>query len=337
MTQYFLGLDAGGTKTYALVGNEKGEILGFGRAGTGNYEVRGVDAARDSIESAVRQALKTAGIRSEELSHIGMGVAGADLPEDYEMLEREIFTPLFGELPRVFRNDSMAGLRGGVRGPYGIVIACGTGCVCAGINAQGEETRVGGINEDFGDVVSGTSIGYRALQAVFQARDNILPLTLLTELLVERAGCQDIEELFIRMYREEISQEDLEPIAPLVFQAARQGDVAACDILEWAGRFLGQTVAAAARRLHMQDQAFDVVMAGSVFKGDSPILKDALALTLHRDCPDARLVMPTYEPVVGALLLGLDQLGTMDAAFYDRLNQSLMQASTRYNVALFME
>lgn len=337
MAEYYLGLDAGGTKTYALVGSNDGSISGFGASGVGNYEVRGVDAARVSITEAVQSALDSAGLRLEDITHIGMGIAGADLPEDYTMLEREIFTPLFGAHPRLFRNDSMAGLRAGIRVPYGIVIACGTGCVCAGINPAGEETRVGGINDALGDAVSGTSIGYRALQTIFQARDDVVPPTLMTELIVAQAGCEDVESLFLRMYREEIAQEDIEPVAPLVFQAARQGDAQACDILEWAGRFLGQVVQAAAHRLHMQREAFEVVTAGSVFKGASPVLKDALATALHRHCPDAQLVMPRYEPVVGALLLAMDQHGTMDAAFYERLDQSLMQAASRFNVALIME
>ncbi len=38
----YLGLDAGGTKTYCLVGDANGHLLGFGQAGCGNYELHGV-------------------------------------------------------------------------------------------------------------------------------------------------------------------------------------------------------------------------------------------------------------------------------------------------------
>ena len=337
MTRYYLGLDAGATKTYALVGKDDGEVLGFGRAGVGNYEALGVDVARTSIHTAITGALQDAGLSLKDITCIGMGVAGADLPEDYNMLEQEIFTPMLNNIPRVFRNESMACFRGGTRKPYGIVIACGTGCVCAGINPDGIETRVGGINENFGDIVSGTAIGLRSLQAVFQARDGVIPPTLLTDLIVSRAECKDADELFIRMYRNELSQDQLEPLAPLVFEAARKGDCEACEILEWAGHFLGKVVCAAASRLGMSDSAFDVVMAGSVFKGNSPILKDALALSLHRHCPDANLVMPLYEPVVGALLLAFDTDCTIDAPLYERLNTSLARLNGRTNIVLTME
>jgi N-acetylglucosamine kinase-like BadF-type ATPase len=327
-----LGLDAGGTKTFCLIGDEQGQIKGFGRGGTGNYEGYGVDAARREIEKAVGEALEHAGLALTDISGIGMGVAGADIPDDYVMLERELFTPLFGEIPRVFRNDSMGGLRGGTRDPFGVVIACGTGCVCAGVNREGKETRVGGISEDYGDRVSGSSIGIHGLKAVFRARDGVTGPTLMTGKFVERAGCKDVDELFHQMYYGKITYRDLQPMAKLVFDAAWEGDAIACDILEWGGRYLGQMVNAAIRHLDMQRDTFDVVMAGSVFKGMSPVLVDALAVVVHRECPGARLVMPIYEPVVGALLLGMELDCTLTDRCYEQLSASLEESELKYGV-----
>lgn len=329
---YYMGIDAGGTKTHCLIGDETGRVLGFGKAGPGNYEVAGVPAAYQEIESAVLDALREAELDLDAIAAIGMGIAGADLPEDYVMLDRELFGPLFGAIPRVFRNDSMAGLRGGVREPFGIVIACGTGCVCAGINRQGRETRVGGLSEEFGDMVSGSEIGKEGLKAVWRARDGIRPPTLLTEKYVRRSGQPDLEAFFHAMYRNEIKIDDLQPMAPMVFDAANEGDATAADILEWSGRYLGEMVNAVARHLDMTREAFDVVMAGSVFKGSSPVLRDAMATKIHRECPRAKMVPARFEPVVGALLMGIESAGTMGDAAYDALAGALAQAEQRYGV-----
>lgn len=329
---FYLGLDAGGTKTFCLIGDETGQIRGFGRGGTGNYEGYGVDAARREIETAVNQALAEAGLAIKDISGIGMGVAGADIPDDFVMLERELFTPLFGSIRRVFRNDSFGGLRGGTRDPFGVVIACGTGCVCAGVNRDGQETRVGGISEDFGDRVSGSSIGIHGLKAVFRARDGITGPTLLTEKFVIRAGCADVDDLFHQMYYGKLTYQDLQPMAKLVFDAAWEGDAIACDILEWGGRYLGQMVTAAIRKLGMERDEFDVVMAGSVFQGRSPVLADALRMVVHRECPGARLIMPMYEPVVGALLLGMELDITVTDEYYERLSSSLEESEKKYGV-----
>jgi len=327
---YYLGLDVGGTKTFALAGDDSGRVLGFGRAGAGNYECYGVNAAHKEIKKAIDGALETAGLTLGQISGIGMGVAGADLPEDYVMLEQELFTPLLGDIPRVFRNDSMGGLRGGTKDPFGIVIACGTGCVCAGINRAGKDMRVGGISEEFGDMVSGSSIGTEGLKAIWRSRDGITGPTLLTQKFVERSGCADADVLFREMYYRRITYDDLQPMAKLVFDAAREGDSTACDILEWGGKYLGEMVLGVARQLDMCRDTFDVVMTGSVFKGTSPVLMDAMTTRIHRECPDARPVRALYEPVVGALLLGMELDAPMTEARYQTLDNSLEEAATRF-------
>lgn len=334
---FYLGLDAGATKTYCLIGDEKGNIYGFGKAGTGNYEIHGVEPAARENRKAVLEALRDAGLSLTDISGIGMGIAGADLPEDYDMLEREIFTPLFGAIPRVFRNDSMAGLRGGTRNPYGIVIACGTGCVCAGRNRVGTEARVGGFGGEFGDECTGTDIGKAGLRRVWQARDGIIPPTSLTEKFVKRAGCSHVEELFYKLYHRQITESDLEPMAKLVAEAAFEGDRAACQILEDGGRYLGKMVNAVARKLDMTTESFEVVMAGSVFKSKSPVLEDAMRTVIHAECPRACPIMPMFEPVVGALLLGIELDHQITDAEYENLKQSLRAASARTGVSFTME
>ncbi len=328
----FLGIDAGGTKTHCLIGDSDGNILGFGKAGTGNYEGYGVDPARVEIQKAVDGALAAAGLQLADIAHIGMGMAGADVPEDYEMLDTAIFAPMFGSIPRVFRNDSMAGLRGGTLAPYGIVIACGTGCVCAGKNREGRETRVGGISEHYGDKVSGSGIGAQGLHVVWRYRDGIVPHSFLVDKFLQRSGKPDLDSFFYAMYREEMTYDDLQPMAKLVFDAAYEGDEQACNILEESGAYLGDMVVAAARLLGMEHDSFDVVMAGSVFKGSSPVLRDAMTTRIHRACPEARPVMPIYEPVVGALLLAVEQAVKMDDSYYRALGESLSAAEDKYGV-----
>jgi N-acetylglucosamine kinase-like BadF-type ATPase len=330
--RFYLGLDAGGTKTFCLIGDETGRIVGFGRAGTGNYEYKGVEPAYIENERAIKMALDDAGMTLSDIAGIGMGVAGADLPEDYEMLEERMYTPLLGDTPRAFRNDSMAGLRGGTKHPYGVVIACGTGCVCAGRNRTGEEARVGGLGEEFGDECTGTSLGLAGLRAIWQARDEIIPKTRLTQHFVAHAGCADQDELFYKLYRQELTYDDLQPMAKLVFDAALEGDAKACDILAEGGRYLGAMVTAVARHLQMVDDVFEVVLAGSVFKGSSPVLADAMRAVIRESCPRAEAVPPVFEPVVGALLMGMELDLTVDDAVYENLTQELAAAAERYGV-----
>ena len=247
------------------------------------------------------------------------------------MLERELYTPLFGGIPRDFQNDSMAGLRGGTRTPHGIVIACGTGCVCAGKNRAGDHARVGGLGEEFGDECTGSQIGCDGLQRVWQARDGIIPPTLLSRKFVERAGARDIEDLFLKLYRRHITYADLQPMAKLAFDAAGEGDAAASKILSDGGRYLAAMVNAVAVRLDMAGDTFDVVMAGSVFRGNSPILIDTMRSEVLRVCPRARTVMPMFEPVVGALLMAIELRLEITPRIYENLGNQLLAAEARYH------
>jgi N-acetylglucosamine kinase-like BadF-type ATPase len=332
--RFVLGIDVGGTKTHCLVAGEDGAIAGFGAAGCGSYEYHGVGPALVENRKAVEAALASAAARVESLAGVGLGVAGADLPPDFEMLEREVYTPLFGRLPRVFKNDSFAALRGGTRDSYGIAIACGTDSVCAGINRAREETRAGGFGPEFGNRCSGRLIGRAGLMEVWRAREDIVPPTLMTERFVARAGCRDVDEMFLAFYTGRLKYEDLEPMAAIVFDAAVAGDHAAHGILADGGAFLASMVNAVARRLRMTQDAFDVVMAGSVFRGEGDSLTDALRAGVAVQCPRARCVLPVYQPVAGALFMGLDAAGWTSPARLRAFEESVGAAESRFGIRL---
>ena len=75
-----------------------------------------------------------------------------------------------------------------------------------------------------------------------------------------------------------------------------------------------------------------VTLAGSVFKGSSPVLVDAMRTVIHRVCPEARTVMPIFEPVVGALLMGMELDVTVTEQVYENLSRELDAAENRYQV-----
>ncbi len=332
--RYLLGMDVGGTKTHCLVARDDGAIVGFGAAGCGSYEYHGIGPALIENKKAVDAALAAAGITLADVAGVGLGVAGADVPANFVMLEAEIYTPLFGAIPREFKNDSFAALRGGTRDPFGIAVACGTDSVCAGRNRAGVETRVGGFGPEFGNRCSGTLIGREGLQEVWRARDGIVPPTRMTDLFVRRAHCRDVDDLFDGVYTRRVTYESLEPMATVVFEAAVAGDAAACAILDAGGRFLAAMVNAVARRLSMTADAFDVIMAGSVFRGQGSVLTDALRADVVSVCPQARCVRPVFEPVVGGLFMAFDAAGLEVAPRLPKLESSLAETQTRFAVTL---
>ncbi len=303
MSQYFLGVDAGGTKTHALVADEDGEALGFGQAGAGNWQSVGFDGQREVLKDVTRQALKSAGLGMEDLCAAGFGLAGYDWPSQLEQ-HRESVLALGLPCPFEIVNDSVVGLLAGASRGWGVVLIAGTGNNCRGRDPQGREGRISGEGMRFGEFGGGGELVMKAVHAVAHEWTQRGPRTLLTRSFIELSGARDLPDLI-----EGIDMGRYDPDAGwalAVFQAAYSGDPAAREVIEWSGRELGESACAVIRQLGMQEMEFEVVMAGSLFAGGDLYI-DPLRETIQKLAAGARLVRLEAPPVVGGVLLGMEQ------------------------------
>jgi N-acetylglucosamine kinase-like BadF-type ATPase len=132
------------------------------------------------------------------------------------------------------------------------------------------------------------------------------PQTVLTERLLAAANCSDVPVFLEGLMRDRI--EIGGEFAPQVAQAANEGDKAAQEIFRRAGRTVGENGVSIARRLGMLDTEFVLVTAGGVFSSRNVYLNESLLATLQAAAPRVRLVHWDAPPVIGAVLLALDQL-----------------------------
>jgi N-acetylglucosamine kinase-like BadF-type ATPase len=94
----------------------------------------------------------------------------------------------------------------------------------------------------------------------------------------------------------------------MVFEIARQGDPQALEVVKWAGDELGMMAVSVLSQLNLQEDIFDVVLIGSIFDGH-PLMTESMSATIHRVAPGARLIRLTVPPVVGGVILGMQQAG----------------------------
>jgi N-acetylglucosamine kinase-like BadF-type ATPase len=312
MTAFVLGLDGGGTKTHVAVAAPDGELVGFSANGPSNWEMVGLVGAATAITRAVQAALNEAGVAAGDVAGTAFGLAGVDWPSDEARL-----APLVARLnlggPRVILNDSFVALRAGTSRPWGVVIISGTGAVAAGRNRDGETFRTLGLGWEFGDWGSASDIAEEALRGVANAYTGRGPETSLTEALCDFVGAASAEELLQRASRGApgLSHEDYEDprVAPLVIREAEGGDAVARDILDRAGASLGEAAALVARRLGMENEVFDVVLAGGLFRNESRLVDSAIEVAVRRIAHRASLVRISAAPVVGAALTALELAG----------------------------
>jgi N-acetylglucosamine kinase-like BadF-type ATPase len=300
-----LGVDGGGSKTHALVADERGQVLGFASAGRSNWEDIGLEAAGAALAAAIGGALDAARVGPGELAASAFGLAGLDWDADRPALEA-LLDPLGLAGPRSIDNDSFIALRAGAGRSYGVVVVAGTGHVAAGRNRAGRTFRTFGLGPMYGDFGSANDVACEAVRAVADACTGRGPATTLSRLLPPLAGCASPEELLQRLSRGLVP---LPPAAPLVLRQAEAGDPASRAIVLQAGAGLGDAAAVVARRLGMEHDRFEVVMAGGLFASRNRLLETTLADTLHRVAPRAAPVHLTCHPVVGAALEALELAG----------------------------
>jgi N-acetylglucosamine kinase-like BadF-type ATPase len=312
-----LGLDVGATKTHALIVDQTGEVLGFAREGSGNWEGIGLAAAGELYARVVKNALSQASLSAGELVGGGYGLAGLDWPSDRRRLR-----PLIDQLgvggPQVLANDAFAALWAGTRDGYGVVVIAGTGTTTAGRNRDGQEARTLGLSYPFGDFGGAVDIVRASIYAVATAFTGRGSPTALSERLVKITGSQAVEDLLEGLVRGPLKLDA--SFAPHVFEVAQDGDEVAQQIFRRAGRELGENAIAIIRRLGLDSAAFDLVLSGGMFRSQYHVLLEELEKTVHHAAPFANPVLLSAPPVVGAVLLAFDAVGTpMSDESYQRL------------------
>ncbi|MBB3110742.1 N-acetylglucosamine kinase-like BadF-type ATPase [Paenibacillus phyllosphaerae] len=302
---YYLGVDAGGSKTYTLIADETGRIVGKGASGNGNHQT-GYEEAKRNITASVEEALAAANVKREQITFACFGLAGADREIDYRILR-----PLIAGLgfPHYeITGDTMIAMRAGTDRPYGVVLICGTGTNSAGKNPQGTFYQCGGFSYLFGDFAGGGTLAREAFRSVIRAWDGREQPTKLTGLLLERLGYQTVQAMF----DDYLDHEKAVPIdvARLVFQAAQDVDAVAERLLRIQGEELGVAARAVIDRLGMSGEAFDVVLAGSIVtRGQGSFVLDPIEAAVKAAAPAARIVRLQTEPVIGALWLAFEADG----------------------------
>lgn len=81
------------------------------------------------------------------------------------------------------------------------------------------------------------------------------------------------------------------------------------DLLRRLGGEVGVTALALLRRLKLQDAEADVVLAGSLFRAQYPLMVETARTVIAEGAPRARVVIPLADPVVGAVLGALTLVG----------------------------
>lgn len=302
---FFLGVDVGGSKSQALIADESGRVVGFGKGGVGNWEAVGYDGLAQVLKTVTSQALEMAGLEIAQISGAGFGIAGFDWPCQIEDHRQAILSLGLGS-PFEFVNDTLIGLYAGAEEPWGVAVVSGTGCNCWGINRQGTVGRVTGEGTLMGEEGGSGSLIERAIHSISRQWSRRGPPTRLTDAFLDRTGAGDVITLLegLVLGRYPLSADDV----LTVFRLAEEGDRVAEEIVAWNGIQLADLASGVISQLDLEAETFEVILVGSLFKAGERMI-GPMRTAIQTRTPGAQLVVLPTLPVVGGVVLGMKSTG----------------------------
>lgn len=298
-----MGFDVGGTKTAAVIMNDEGVILGQGFGGSGNTNFIPLKIANKSFTDAIQTARKTAGITRLEIECIVVGTEPDPKPV------APVIKKLTGTNCILHRKEGECSMVGGLVENIGLSLICGTGSVGWGRNAKGE-TSMTSCWGPIGDEGSAYDMARRGINAAFWAWDGRSRKTMLVDKLLKMFRKKDLRDVGTPLYTSPNLRKDFSSLAKLVTQSAEEGDKVAIQIMKECAKQVALFLTACADNLKMGSKAYKIAApAGGLVAANNYRYFKMIDRAVRKIHPRAKLVPPRFEPVIGAALIALDEIG----------------------------
>lgn len=320
----YLGVDAGNSKTAALVCDASGAVAGAGRSGVGDiYGAPTPEEAVSAVLAAIDAALAQAGADRADVAGAAFRLAGIDWPEDRAYWE-EALARRYPSLRRYsILNDGYAPIRCGELSGVGVAVAAGTAAAIAARGPTGTLWDMGWWGQH---PMGAIGLANEAIKAVLLAELGLGPETALTGALLEFYGRPTAAALNHWFTRREGggTYRDRTRSARVVTATASAGDAVATSIVRAQGRYLATYAGVAARRTGLitgsGDRPVGVVLSGSVLMAEDSPVAAAFLTELPEHVPGAVPHRAGLAPVAGAALDALGESGVaLSEAVLDRL------------------
>ncbi|MFJ7120222.1 N-acetylglucosamine kinase [Streptomyces albogriseolus] len=315
LTAAVLAVDAGNSKTDVAVVAPDGTVLSTAQGGGFRPPADGLDEAMATLAAPVTEALRTAGV--PQAAHLSACLANADLPVEEEQLTEAIASHRWSSTVTV-RNDTFAVLRAGVSEPRGVAVVCGAGINCVGMRPDGRTARFPALGRFSGDWGGGWALAEEALWHAARAADGRGGPTALATALPAHYGVPDMPALIEALHLRRIPPHRRHEATPVLFATAAQGDRTARDVIDRQAAEIVTMATVALTRLDLLDEDAPVLLGGSVLAADHPLLTEGIRTRLTARAPKAVPHVVTARPVLGAALLGLDDVSAPPEA-HERL------------------
>ena len=300
--KYYVAFDGGGSKIAAILFDENLNMISHALGRSMNTSSTSRELVNKNSEEVCADLFRGTGVTEVECC--------------YGVFPR-ILSDALSRTVKLNRLDDRGGeglvgfLAAGLRGDNAIMTLSGPGAVIFYVH-DGRGDEAGGYGSVIHDEGSGYHMGRMAFAEAIKDFEKRGPHTLISDFICKKMGAGDIGEAAYKIY----NVPDRSPIAAVascatcVGEAARAGDEIAARLLRECGENLAEQTLGLIRRCRAPIDV-PVVLAGGHFKNDRRI-SDALIAYLAEHDPGRKVIIPYYEPIVGAVMVYL-------IAEYDRM------------------
>jgi N-acetylglucosamine kinase-like BadF-type ATPase len=304
-----LAIDGGNSKTDLALVRADGEVVSLVRGPQSSPHHLGVEGSLSVLEDLLARALDEAGIPNGRGPVADVGellLAGVDFPSEEEEVRSAASERRFASRIAV-GNDTFAVLRAGSERGWGVAVVCGAGINCVGVAPDGRQARFPALGWITGDWGGGYDVGLSAVSAAARSEDGRGEKTSLERAVPAYFGLETPTELAEAFHHGAIRERQVVELAPVVFAEAARDPIAAGIVVRLAQEVVVLT-RVALERLGMTEAPVEVVLGGGLMQSGDARLIGAVESALHDIAPKATVHATSSPPIVGAALLGLDEL-----------------------------
>lgn len=290
-SERILGVEGGGTKTaWVLVERDGDElrVVDQGRLPPSNLRLTKPDRLRAIFSELPK-----------EIDRAGIFVAGCATDEDRQSLLR-LCAEIWPGVKIITGSDRDSGFAAALGHADGIAVNAGSGSSVTGRRGEKIE-KAGGWGHILGDAGGGYFLVIQALRLILREYDLHRGEVQFTERVLRALSLNNLDEIV--RWAQTADKMEVAMLAPVVFDAAANGDARVMEIIEEGARCLSEYTEAVATRLHLL--APKVILLGGLFHRDS-IYTHAFRRRVKKNLPDARVATAERAPELGAAWLAAE-------------------------------
>ena len=292
-----VGVDAGGTKSSAVVSDETGRVVKSVRGSGANLHVHGELAVEKSLAALLDELCP-----DECPEALCLGMAGVDRPGEDQII-RGMLRRLGFRGNALVVNDALIVLAAAAHDRVGVAVIAGTGSIAYGIDRKGRTARAGGLGPMLADEGSAGWLGQKGLVAAVRAAEGRGPQTMLKDALFSILSVNTLSDLVPLAYGGGLVRERLAELAPAVVGVANSGDPVAAGLVEETASELASAARSVARQLDFGATPYPLVFSGGLFTAFPALVDKVTAAAALQGAIPCRL---KRDPAEGALTMALE-------------------------------